>query len=236
MLTTEIVYKYKLEVNKLDSQDFVDLPLPTILSIINKGFLLGVNAIYGVDNILRQGIESTQLRIDDLQDLIIKDYEEAYAPLTNNVFISTLPDNYLHLLRSWSLADKGICKDRKLKNIEYSNDELNEILISKDPNRYPSFEWQELPINISQNKIWAYVGEAGFTPTKSYSTYLKYPTKIDLAGYEHFDGSPSTNVDSELEDYVIEQFITLIARFTKAILQDAQGYQILSSATAPLVR
>ena len=36
MITAEVVYKYKVTVNKLDSQDFIDLPLPTILDILNK--------------------------------------------------------------------------------------------------------------------------------------------------------------------------------------------------------
>ena len=73
MITAEVVYKYKVEVNKLDSQDFIDLPLPTILDILNKTILGYVDAIYGVNNIYRQGVESFQRRIDDLEALIVND-------------------------------------------------------------------------------------------------------------------------------------------------------------------
>lgn len=229
MSTQELVYKYKLEVNKLDSQDFVDLPLPTILTLLNKGILMYVDAVYGVNNIFRQGVESSQRRIDDLQDIIVKDYSSTYVSSDFNKYYAPLADNYLHLLRSWSTADKSSCNctDRKLRNIEYSNDELNDILISKDPNRYPSFEWKELPVNISQDKVWAYT-DGTFVPTKCYTTYLKYPNQVDLAGYEHIDGSPSTDVQPDLPDYVLEDVVSLTAQFTKAILDDVQGYQILS--------
>ncbi len=229
MDTSTVVYKYKLESNKLDSQDFIDLPLPTILMIINKTILGYVDAIYGINNIFRQGVESFQRRIDDLQVLIVNDLPNiTYIDEGDNIFTGTLPDNYLHLLRSYSLATKDLCIDRALRNIQYSHDELNDILISKDPYRYPSFEWQELPINLAQNKIFAYT-DSTFTPTELNIQYLKYPVQIDLAGYTHIDGTPSSNVDSELEDYLMEDVITLSVRFSKAILQDKEGFQLISA-------
>lgn len=230
MDTSTVVYKYKLESNKLDSQDFIDLPLPTILMIINKTILGYVDAIYGINNIFRQGVESFQRRIDDLQVLIVNNLPNiTYVNAGNNIFTGDLPDNYLHLLRSYSLATKDLCINRALRNIQYSHDELNDILVSKDPYKYPSFEWQEVPINIAQNKVFAYT-DSTFTLTKLNIQYLKYPTEIDLVGYTHIDGTASANVNSELEDYLMEDIITLAVRFSKAILQDKESFQLLSAA------
>lgn len=232
MDTSTLVYKYKLVNNKLDSQDFIDLPLPTILMILNTSISGYVDAIYGINNIYRQGVESFQRRIDDLEALVINDLPEiTYADQGDNVFTGTLPDNYLHLLRSYTLATKDLCIDRALRNIQYSQDELNDILISKDPYRYPSFEWQEQPISIAQGKIYAYT-DSTYTPTKLVIKYLKVPTQVDLAGYTKIDGTASTNLNSELPDYLLEDIIILAAKFTKAILQDKEGVQLLSSILA----
>jgi hypothetical protein len=228
MSTPEVVYQYKLEVNKLDSQDFIDLPLPTILGVLNKTILGYVNAIHGIDNIYRQGVESFQRRIDDLQVLTINDLPDIiYINEGTNIYTGTLPSNYLHLLRSYSLATKDLCIDRALRNIIYSHDELNDILITKDPFKYPSFEWQELPINISSGKIYAYT-DGSFIPTVLHIEYLKIPTEIDIAGYTKIDGTASANVDSELPNYLLQDIITMAARFTKAILQDKEGFSLLS--------
>ncbi len=232
MITAEVVYKYKVTVNKLDSQDFIDLPLPTILDILNKTILGYTDAIYGINNLFRQGVESFQRRIDDLEALVVNDLPNiTYISAGNNIFTGALPDNYLHLLRSYSLATKDLCVDRALRNIQYSHDELNDILVSKDPYKYPSFEWQELPINISSGKIFGYT-DGTFTCTELHIEYLKTPTQIDLAGYVHLDGSASADVNSELPDYLLEDIITLAALNTKAIIGDTEGYKLLSADLA----
>lgn len=232
MDTSTLVYKYKLANNKLDSQDFIDLPLPTILMILNTSIIGYVDAIYGTQNIYRQGVESFQRRIDDLQILIVSDFPEiTYVSKGNNTFTGDLPENYLHLLRSYTLATKDLCVDRALRNILYSQDELNDILISKDPYKYPSFEWQEQPYNQSNDKVYIYT-DGSYTPTKLVIKYLKKPTEVDIAGYTKIDGSLSTNANSELPDYLLEDIIILAAKYTKAILQDIQGVQLLSTVLA----
>lgn len=230
MDTPTLVYKYQLELDKLDSQDYRDLPLPTKLQLLNKGILIYVKEVYGLDNKYNLGFEGNEKRIDDLQVLVEKQ-EGDISYVSNSSednsfyadFSSLVPNKYLHLIRSFSYADKGSCTDRVLYDQLSTHDELNEVL--PDPNSNGSFEWQELPIILSNNKIFAY-SDGTFTPKRLHMEYLKYPTKIDIIGYTHINGDASTNKDSELQDYVLEDIISATAQLTKIILGDVMGTQL----------
>lgn len=236
MSTAELVYRYKLEMDKLDSNDFRDLEIPVILMILNRGIMLYVKEVYSIDNKYRLGLEGNQKRIDDLQVLIKKDEPDlSYIQSTQDSklyladFSSLVPETYLHLVRSYSFADKDNCTGRLMKNHLTRHDNLNDTLI--DPDNNPSFEWQSLPIVISANKIWAY-SDGTFTPKTVHIDYLRYPLKVDIAGFTDINGNPSTNQNSELPDYVLQDIVTISAKYTKLILNDPQGAQLSSELIA----
>ena len=65
MITTkEAIYRFKLEYDKLDSQDYPKLEIPQILLILNKAQNRVVKNIYSQNNLLKQGAETNQLRKD----------------------------------------------------------------------------------------------------------------------------------------------------------------------------
>lgn len=229
MTTQELVYLFKLEYDKLDSQDNPDLDIPKIIIILNKAILLYVQGCYGVNMTQLPGFEATQERRDDLQMLVVKDepliqYVTSTLP---NVYIADISNlqkgSYMHLIRSYSLADNDTCKNVPLYNVDTTHDDLNEVL--KDPNRSPSFDWQELPIQIAQDKVWAYT-DGTFTPKELKIDYVKYPTKVDLQGYINFNGTQSTNVDSELPEYALQTVVDIAVKIAQGIIKDTEGYQI----------
>jgi len=104
--TNELVYRFKLEYDKLDSNDYPDLPLPAILIILNRAIVLYVQKCYGINNTYNIGVEGNQKRMDDLQMLIVKDEpsltytQDTLDPLRYVADFSNLTKGkYLHLLR-----------------------------------------------------------------------------------------------------------------------------------------
>ena len=229
--TNELVYRFKLEFDKLDSQDYPDVPLPQILTFLNKAIILYVQKCYGLNNNYNLGFEGDQKRIDDLSALVVKDEPQIQYQNDSNIEepryyadISNLKKGkYLHLIRSLSYGDKGACKNRVLWNTQVTHDELDEVLV--DPTRDPSFEWQEIPIVISQNKIYGYT-DGTFKLNTLYIEYIKYPKEIDLISYTKFNGDPSQTIDSELPDYSLLDIVTLAVRLAQATISNVEGYQI----------
>ncbi len=228
--TNELVYRFKLEYDKLDSNDYPDLPLPAILIILNRAIVLYVQKCYGINNTYNIGVEGNQKRMDDLQMLIVKDEpsltytQDTLDPLRYVADFSNLTKGkYLHLLRSSSTGNKYKCINSSLYNKQITHDELDEVLI--DPNRSPSFEWQEIPVILSDNKIYGYT-DGTFSLNKCFIEYLKYPKEIDLQGYIKFDGTNSANIDSELPDYVLQDIVTIGVRIAQGNIGNTEGYKI----------
>jgi hypothetical protein len=69
----ELIYEFKLSLNKMDRQDNVQIPLEDILVFLNQAQLSWVKSKVGENNIFKDGYEGTRKRIDDLQVLKVDD-------------------------------------------------------------------------------------------------------------------------------------------------------------------
>jgi hypothetical protein len=109
---------------------------------------------------------------------------------------------------SYVLADKGKCKDRKIwinRDLAKHGD-LQFIL--NNSHYKPSFEYQETFNFLSSDEISIFT-DGTFTPTTINIMYMRYPVYIDKTGYIKFDGTPSTDVDCELETYLEDELLDL---------------------------
>ena len=71
MITSpEIFLKVKYRLNKVDTQDYENIPVYNVVEAFNKAQLNVVNRFFGKNNNYKTGVESTKKRIDDLQVLI----------------------------------------------------------------------------------------------------------------------------------------------------------------------
>jgi hypothetical protein len=125
---------------------------------------------------------------------------------------------YMFYIDSYVLANKGRCKDRKIWiNRDLAKHGDLQFILNNDHYK-PSFEYQETFNLLSSDEISIFT-DGTFIPTKICVSYMRYPVYIDKTGYIKFDGTPSTDVDCELETYLEDELLDLtvqnLAMFTE---------------------
>lgn len=224
MTTREIIVKVKKRVNKDDTNDFDNLSLFSIIEAYNKAQLNVVNYLSGLNNIYKSGIESTTKRIDNLSTLLNPTPLELTLTKADNYYISqSFPTNYMRYVSSYSTGKNSKCSSKRILHFPY--EEGNIELINRNSNQNASFEWGEAPITIADNKLKIHSNNQ-FEITKAYLTYLKYPVNVDIQGYIKQDGTPSTTIDPELPDDVVEMCIDEAVRILQGDIQNPLGIQV----------
>ena len=230
-----LLYKIDQRLNKLSTNEHQQIQLEDKILALNEAQIkLIKQKVDGFSVPSRLGMDSFKKRYEDLQNLII-DYTNQPLPLTESnpainqwdADITVLEPKYLFYVDSYVLANKGKCKDRIL----WINEDLSKhgdlsILLNNDHYK-PSFEYQETLNAISSDAMSVYT-DGTFTPTTVNIMYLRYPVYINKEGYVQFDGTPSVNADSELNDYLEDELLDLtvqnLAMYTEntAAVQSAQ--------------
>lgn len=198
----ELVYDYKRKADKLDSKDNQDIPLPQIIRDLNEAQLKILMTRYAPNNLYKTGFEGSQKRIDELSVLVVPDEKLTLKKKEENIFVTDLTktkENYLFLLRASFVAKNSSCSDLLLNGIQTKTDNLNNVLSS--PFDSPSLEWRETPYRIAQNSLRVY-SDGSFDVTHAIIDYLRYPRKMDITGYTHFEGNASSDVHCELPDFL----------------------------------
>ena len=210
----ELIYEFKLSLNKMDRQDNVQVPLEDILVFLNQAQLSWVESKVGENNIFRHGYEGTRKRIEDLQGLKVDDVSLPLIKTTDVLYkgykasLKSLP-NYMMYVMSHVGARKEDCKAGLTVDLIRQND-LSTLYF--DANFSPSFEWRNTFATIGQDNITVYTDES-FEIENLYLTYLRYPKPIDSEGYINLDGLDSVNMDCELPYYAKSYILNLAIKF-----------------------
>jgi len=210
----ELIYEFKLNLNKMDRQDNVQVPLEDILVFLNQAQLSWVKSKVGENNIFRDGYEGTRKRIDDLQILKVDDASLTLQKTTDVLYkgykadLKTIP-NYMMYIMSHVGARKEDCKAGLTVDLIRQND-LSTLYF--DANFSPSFEWRSTFATIGQDNIIVYTDET-FEIENLYLTYLRYPKAIDSEGYIKIDGLDSSKQDCELPYYAKADILNLATKF-----------------------
>lgn len=230
-----LLYKIDQKLNKLSSNNHQQIQLEDKILALNEAQIrLIKQKVDGFSVVSGLGLDSFKKRYEDLQRLVIN-YSEGKLDLTvkNSELnqwsskLDKLKPQYMFYIDSYILADKGPCKNRKIwinKDLAKHGD--LQFLLNNDHYK-PSFEYQETFNFISSDEISIFT-DGTFTPSAIYVSYMRYPIYIDKSGYEKFDGSPSTDVDCELEAYLEDELVDLtvqnLAMYTEnaAAVQSAQ--------------
>jgi len=230
-----LLYKIDQKLNKLSTNEHQQIALEDkILSLNEAQIKLIKQKVDGFSVPNRLGYDAFKKRYEDLQNLVI-DFTNQPLPLveTNTELhqwdadLTVLTPKYMFYVDSYVLANKGRCKDR----IIWINKDLSKhgdlsLLLNNDHYK-PSFEYQETLNAISSNTLSIYT-DGTFTPTTIQIMYMRYPVYINKAGYVMLDGTPSTNVNCELELYLEDEIVDLtvqnLAMYTEnaAAVQSAQ--------------
>jgi hypothetical protein len=230
-----LLYKIDQRLNKLSTNEHQQIQLEDKILALNEAQIkLIKQKVDNISTVSQMGLDSFKKRYEDLQSLIIA-YNDGQLPLTLKnkelnqwkANIHALEPKYMFYIDSYVLADKGICKNRKIwinRDLAKHGD-LQFIL--NNVHYKPSFEYQETFNFLSSDEISIFT-DGTFTPKKICISYMRYPVYIDKAGYVKFDGTDSTDVDCELETYLEDELLDLtvqnLAMYTEnqSAVQNAQ--------------
>jgi hypothetical protein len=186
-----------------------------ILALNEAQIKLIKQKVDGFSVVSGMGLDAFKKRYEDLQSLVVT-YNHQPLDLTlknaelNQWFanIHLLVPKYMFYIDAYVLADKGVCKDRKIwinRDLAKHGD-LQFIL--NNTHYKPSFEYQETFNFLSTDEISIFT-DGTFTPSKIYMSYMRYPVYINKTGYVMLDGQPSFDQDCELELYLEDELLDL---------------------------
>jgi hypothetical protein len=230
-----LLYKIDQKLNKLSTNIHQQIQLEDKILALNEAQIkLIKQKVDGFSVVSGLGLDSFKKRYEDLQKLVVH-YNHQPLPLVlknielNQWFttLDQLSPKYMFYLDSYILADKGVCKDRKIWiNRDLTKHGDLQFILNNDHYK-PSFEYQETFNFISSDEISIFT-DGTFTPKDIYISYMRYPIFIDKDGYVRFDGTDSITQDCELELYLEDELVDLtvqnLAMYTEnaAAVQSAQ--------------
>jgi hypothetical protein len=211
-----LLYKIDQRLNKLSTNEHQQIQLEDKILALNEAQIkLIKQKIDGMSVANGMGMDSFKKRYEDLQSLVLN-YNHQPLELTLEdvelnqwrANIHQLEPKYMFYVDSYVLADKGKCKNRKI----WINRDLakhGDLQFILNNNHYkPSFEYQETFNLLSSDEINIFT-DGTFIPKSINIMYMRYPVYIDKTGYIKFDGTPSTDVDCELETYLEDELLDL---------------------------
>ncbi len=211
----ELSYGIDQRLNKLSTNEHQQIPIEDKIIALNEAQDKLVKTKIGPNNPAHVGLDGFKKRYQDLQFLVENPEDHALKLRLSDKFlnkylvdVSSLTPAFMFYLDSYMIADKGECKNR----IVYSDNNLirhtDITTILRNDNMKPSFEYQVTIADISSDELHYYT-DGTFTPKKIYLSYIRYPKRIDIEGYVHFNGEDSTNIDCELEAYLKDELLDL---------------------------
>ncbi len=211
-----LLYKIDQRLNKLSTNEHQQIQLEDKILALNEAQIkLIKQKVDGFSSLSGMGLDAFKKRYEDLQMLIIS-YVDGELDLTlkdpvinqYGADIHALDPKYMFYIDAYILADKGVCKDRKI----WINKDLAKhgdlSLLLNNEHYKPSFEYQET-FNFLSSDEMSIFSDGTFTPKKIFVSYMRYPQYIDKAGYIKFDGTPSIDVNCELEVYLEDELLDL---------------------------
>ena len=230
-----LLYKIDQKLNKLSTNIHQQINLEDKILALNEAQIkLIKQKVDGFSVVSGMGLDAFKKRYEDLQSLVIT-YNHQPLDLTlkneelNQWFanLHLLVPKYMFYIDSYVLADKGVCKDRKIWiNRDLAKHGDLQFILNNTHYR-PSFEYQETFNFLSTDEISIFT-DGTFTPSKVYMSYMRYPVYINKQGYIMLDGEPSFDQDCELELYLEDELLDLtvqnLAMYTEnaAAVQSAQ--------------
>lgn len=225
-----LLYKIDQRLNKLSTNAHQQIPLEDKILALNEAQIkLIKQKVDGVSTVSGLGLDAFKKRYEDLQRLVVS-YKDLSLTLKNQQLwqysadLSLLTPKYMFYVDAYVIASKDKCIDRKIWiNKDLSKHGDLSLLLNNDHYK-PSFEYQETFNSLSSNEMSIYT-DGTFTPTKLWVSYMRYPVYIDKAGYVKFNGTPSTNVNCELEEYLEDELLDLTVENLAMYIENQSAVQ-----------
>lgn len=231
MSPKELHYQFKLNLDRVDSLANPDLNPAEIDWLLNEAQLIFIKQRMGMNNQKRSGFETSQKRIDDLGNLVIK--FPTQPPITPvevspGIFEVNLKSTlypYMFLVTSW--ADVEVSPDCLKKTaLKFTqHDDFTQTF--KDPYNNASLEF--IPYNIGRNStnngqsIYMYTTQ---TIPNVYVEYIKLPSKVSLGNYTYIDGIVYPPTTLETAEHTHKEIVDLACQLAAQNTQNPEYVQL----------
>jgi hypothetical protein len=232
MITVDsLLYKIDQRLNKLSTNAHQQIPLEDKILALNEAQIkLIKQKVDGINTVSGLGLDAFKKRYEDLQKLVVN-YKDLPLVLKNSAInqyasnLLSLVPKYMFYIDAYLIASKDTCVDRKIWiNKDLSKHGDLSLLLNNDHYK-PSFEYQETFNSLSSNELSIYT-DGVFVPNKLWVSYMRYPDYIDKVGYTKFDGSASTNVNCELEEYLEDELLDLTVQNLAMYIENQSAVQM----------
>lgn len=217
MVSPELIYiKFLLKVNKGNSQGNI--------AIDKDRFVLIFNEVKNrwVEQHLKQ---KDSILIDSIWE-IVKTQELEDGVNVDDYVQFEIPFDFYELIIAYCEAERNNCKKRLFLR-EVKNQDKN--VLRSNLNYKPDFDFEWSFCSLQGGYIRVYKND--FKVNKLAIEYYKVINDIDIEGYIHLDGTPSTNVSIELSEQYVDQIINLAAEEFMRDFQDTNGLNISKDRT-----
>jgi hypothetical protein len=214
--------KIKQRLNKLASFDYDNLECWQIAEAFNKAQLEWTRRQLYALNIRKQGEEQSSGLVDDLQRLL---KHSLVTTTDKNIYTqATLPNDYLHYVRTDIFAKTECCPERRIMVYQVEEANISVILDNKD--KQPNFEWGETVSTIMSNKLKVYT-DGKFQITQCHLTYYRKPVEVEFkdcvnpsTGYAYL-----TDQICEFNDDIAEIIVDNAAMILAGDIEASTQYQ-----------
>ena len=214
---------YKRFLNKLtrnDTNSGIDIPEALFVVLFNNA--IDTHVIQKI----KESLDGEE--IDTLKELLETDVELPQLDKDSRMVTFGLPGNYLKYAGSFTLAKRGACSNRVLSNRKMKPRDKDEILA--DALSSPSFDFEQTLVLLDSKGLQVYLGD--FTVEAQHVSYWREPRKIDIAGYVRYDGQPSTTIDPDISDALVEFLINHCTEETERGNQNTGGLSLAKDRIA----
>ena len=227
-----LLYKIDQKLNKLSTNIHQQINLEDKILALNEAQIkLIKQKVDGFSVISGMGLDAFKKRYEDLQSLVVSYNNQPLTLSLMNVELNqwkaslhALDPKYMFYIDSYVIADKGLCKDRKIwinRDLAKHGD-LQFIL--NNTHYKPSFEYQETFNFLSTDEISIFT-DGTFIPKTINIMYMRYPVYINKTGYIMLDGQPSVDADCELELYLEDELLDLTVQNLAMYTENASAVQ-----------
>lgn len=214
MTSRETFKRLLLKVNKNDTNADIDISKGEFVLLFNE------QAKRWLKTKLNE--KENVIDVQDLAEIQVK-----FAPLTkldenNEYAIFQLPSNFFNYASSYSVCSDTNCSGVRVFNIPYKP--LNENMLLEDWNSQPSLDFEETLVDLSEGKLFVF--KSNFTVDQCLLNYYRSVIDIDIEGYIHIDGTPSTNIDPDVQDQYVDEIVDRCALEIIRRYENPDGFQM----------
>jgi hypothetical protein len=218
-----LLYKLQMKLNRVSTNFHQDIFLEDKIMALNEAQMVLIkNKFTGGPESL--GLDGSSKRYHDLENLIVNyntvQLKEGIKGLGQYYCnVSDFSPPFLYWVDGYVTAKKNGCIKRLWVNKDLVKHGDIQFILS-NPDLKPSFEYEEVPCTIAEDKIFIY-SDGTFEPQEVHVSYIKIPRQIDKEGYIRLDGTPSENVDCELRIELEDELVDLAWMFLGMYTENA---------------